>query len=116
MVGLGRMGANMTLRLVRGGHEVVAFDRNPEAAQALAGVGATPSASLEDVVAKLEAPRHVWMMVPSGLPVTQTIDALVNLLQKGDCIIDGATLSRRRHERRNLGVGQWLLHDDRRRA
>jgi 6-phosphogluconate dehydrogenase len=89
MVGLGRMGANMTLRLLRGGHEVIAFDRNPQAAQALAAEGATPAASLEGLVAQVQAPRHVWIMVPSGAPVTQTIDALAKLLQKGDCIIDG---------------------------
>ena len=83
------MGANMTLRLVRGGHEVVAFDRNPEAAQALAAEGATPAANLEELVAQLEAPRHVWIMVPSGAPVSQTIETLAKLLQKGDCIIDG---------------------------
>jgi len=110
MVGLGRMGANMTLRLVRGGHEVVAFDRNAEAAQALAGEGATPSASLEDLVAKLEAPRHIWLMVPSGLPVTQTIDALTNLLQKGDCIIDGGNSRYHDSVLRGQALAQQGLH------
>src|ERR1700674_380184 len=110
MVGLGRMGANMTLRLVRGGHEVVAFDRNQEAAQALAGEGATPSASLEDLVDKLEAPRHVWLMVPSGAPVTETIGALAMLLQKDDCIIDGGNSRFVDSVSRAQELGQKGLH------
>jgi 6-phosphogluconate dehydrogenase len=89
MIGLGRMGANMTLRLVRGGHEVVAYDRAPSAAAALSAEGATPADSLEDLVARLKPPRHVWIMVPSGDPVTSTIDALVPLLERDDCVIDG---------------------------
>ena len=89
MVGLGRMGANMTLRLVRGGHELVAYDRNPDAATLVAAEGAIPAMSLEELVSKLAAPRHIWIMVPSGLAVTATIEALVPLLDKGDCIIDG---------------------------
>jgi 6-phosphogluconate dehydrogenase len=89
MIGLGRMGANMTLRLVRGGHEVVAYDRAPSSAAALSAEGATPADSLEDLVARLEPPRHVWIMVPSGDPVTRTIDALVPLLERDDCVIDG---------------------------
>ncbi|MEO8456541.1 MAG: phosphogluconate dehydrogenase (NAD(+)-dependent, decarboxylating), partial [Chloroflexota bacterium] len=89
MVGLGRMGANMTLRLLRGGHEVVAYDRNPAAAEALAADGAIPAASVEDLVAKLKTPRHIWIMVPSGPPVTQTLELLVKLLGKGDVVIDG---------------------------
>jgi 6-phosphogluconate dehydrogenase len=89
MVGLGRMGANMTLRLLRGGHEVVAYDRSPEAAQALQKEGAIPAGDLKDLVAKLAAPRHVWVMVPSGPPVTQTLTELGGLLEKDDCVIDG---------------------------
>jgi 6-phosphogluconate dehydrogenase len=89
MVGLGRMGANMSLRLLRGGHEIVAYDRSPEPAQSLKSEGAIPAESLEDLVAKLKAPRHVWVMVPSGPPVTETLEKLAPLLDKGDCIIDG---------------------------
>ena len=89
MIGLGRMGANMTLRLLRGGHEVVVFDRNPEAAKPLAAEGASPAGDIAELVRSLEPPRHVWVMVPSGEPVTQTIDTLTSLLEKGDCIIDG---------------------------
>ncbi len=89
MVGLGRMGANMSLRLIGGGHEVVAFDRNLEAVDALKNEGGVPAADLAAMVAAMAAPRHIWVMVPSGDPVTQTIETLVPLLSKGDCIIDG---------------------------
>jgi 6-phosphogluconate dehydrogenase len=89
MIGLGRMGANMSLRLLRGDHEIIAFDRSPEPAQELASEGAVPAESLEALVAKLAKPRHVWVMVPSGVPVQQTIETLIPLLDKGDCIIDG---------------------------
>src|SRR6266545_2607272 len=89
MIGLGRMGANMTLRLMRGGHDVVAYDRNPESVSAVAKEGAEPALSLEEVLAKLTPPRHVWMMVPSGAAVTATIEALAPILSPGDAIIDG---------------------------
>jgi 6-phosphogluconate dehydrogenase len=89
MIGLGRMGANMTLRLMRGGHDVVAYDRNPESVSAAAKEGAEPALSLEELVSKLRPPRHVWMMVPSGAPVTGTIEALAPILSPGDAIIDG---------------------------
>src|SRR5512138_1064149 len=89
MVGLGRMGGNMALRLLRGGHEVVVFDRNPAAADALKAEGAIPAYTLEEVVSALTPPRHVWLMVPSGDPVTQTIEAFAPLLARGDAIIDG---------------------------
>ncbi len=90
MVGLGRMGANMTTRLQRGGHSVVAFDRNPDAVKAAAAGGATGANSLADTVAKLQAsPRVVWVMVPSGKPTDDTVDALAAALGPGDIIIDG---------------------------
>ena len=89
MIGLGRMGANMTLRLMRGGHDVVVYDRNRESVSAAAKEGAEPALSLEELVAKLTPPRHVWMMVPSGAPVTATIEALAPILSPGDAIIDG---------------------------
>ncbi len=89
MVGLGRMGGNMVLRLLGGGHEVVAYDRLAETVDAFKEQGATPAYTLAEVAQSLSPPRHVWMMVPSGLPVTQTIEALVPLLAPGDAIIDG---------------------------
>jgi len=89
MIGLGRMGGNMTRRLMRAKHEVVAYDRSPDAVRELAGEGATPAASLAEVCARLTAPRVVWLMVPSGKPVDDTIGALVPALARGDIIIDG---------------------------
>jgi len=89
MIGLGRMGANIARRLMRGGHEVVAFDRNADAVGGLAGEGATAAISLEDLVGKLDAPRIFWVMLPAGDPTEQTIAALLDLTAPGDVIIDG---------------------------
>ena len=89
MVGLGRMGANMTTRLIRGGHEIVVYDRDAKAIGTAATGGATGAASLDELVAKLKAPRAVWVMVPSGDPTEATIQALGTLLSRGDTIIDG---------------------------
>jgi 6-phosphogluconate dehydrogenase len=89
MIGLGRMGANMTTRLIRGGHTVVVYDRNPGAVSNSVGGGATGSASLQELVAKLQPPRSVWIMVPAGDPTDSTIGELLGLLQPGDAIIDG---------------------------
>jgi 6-phosphogluconate dehydrogenase len=89
MIGLGRMGGNMTERLMRGGHRVVVFDRSPEAVQKYAGLGAEGATAPADVVSKLSAPRVVWIMVPAGKPVDETIAALTPGLSKGDVIIDG---------------------------
>ena len=89
MVGLGRMGANMTRRLLRGGHSLVVSDRSPEAVKQLAGEGATGSASLEDFVGKLKPPRAAWVMVPAGGPTEQTVQNLAQHMQAGDTIIDG---------------------------
>ena len=89
MVGLGKMGANMTRRLIRGGHELVVSDLSPEAVKQLAGEGATASSSLDDFVGKLKAPRAVWVMVPAGDPTEKTVMSLADRLQAGDTIIDG---------------------------
>ena len=89
MIGLGRMGANMTTRLIRGGHTVVVYDRNAAAVSTSAGGGATGSASLQELVAKLQPPRSVWIMVPAGDPTDSTIGELLGLLAPGDAIIDG---------------------------
>ncbi len=89
MIGLGRMGANMTTRLIRGGHAVVAYDRDPAAVQRSAGDGATGAESLADLASKLGAPRAVWIMVPAGEPTDSTIGELLGILQPGDVIIDG---------------------------
>jgi 6-phosphogluconate dehydrogenase len=90
MVGLGKMGANMTTRLQQGGHSVVAYDSSPDAVKAATAGGATGADSLADLVGKLRgSPKVVWIMVPSGKPTDDTIDALNALLGKGDAIIDG---------------------------
>jgi len=89
MVGLGRMGANMTRRLMRGGHQLVVSDLSPEAVKQLGGEGATGSTSLADLVSKLAPPRAAWIMVPSGDPTQKTVEALLALMQSGDTIIDG---------------------------
>jgi len=89
MIGLGKMGANMTERLLKGGHEVVAFDLSEQARDAAAAKGAEPAASLEEVAKKLSSPRAAWVMVPSGKPTDDTIAALGALFEAGDVIIDG---------------------------
>jgi len=89
MIGLGRMGGNMSERLLKGGHEVVVFDRKPPTVQQYVSLGATGTTSLSDVTAKLKGPRIVWIMVPAGKPVDETIASLLPGLSKGDVIIDG---------------------------
>jgi 6-phosphogluconate dehydrogenase len=88
MIGLGRMGANMVRRLMKDGHECVVYDVSADAIAELAGEGATPAESLEEFVAKLEPPRHAWIMVPAGY-VQGTVDELSGLMESGDAIIDG---------------------------
>jgi 6-phosphogluconate dehydrogenase len=100
MIGLGRMGANMVLRLMRDGHECVAFDLNPDAVRQVDAEGATGAESFEDLVAKLHKPRAVWMMVPAGV-VDQTIAEVAPHLEADDVLIDG---------------GNSYYHDDLRRS
>src|SRR6516225_1945114 len=88
MIGLGRMGANMVRRLIRGGHQCVVYDRSPQAVKELAKDQAVGASSLEDFVKKLSKPRAIWMMVPAAV-VDQTIAELVPLLDEGDILIDG---------------------------
>jgi 6-phosphogluconate dehydrogenase len=89
MIGLGRMGANMTKRLLAGGHRVVAYDQDPGVLAAAHADGAAVTGSLPDLVAALEPPRAVWVMVPSGDATNETIAALGDLLSAGDVVIDG---------------------------
>jgi len=90
-VGLGRMGGNMVARIKRDSdHEVVAYDRDPATVEKVtAATGARGADSLADLVAQLQAPRMVWIMVPAGGPTQETVDALASLLDEGDMIIDG---------------------------
>jgi 6-phosphogluconate dehydrogenase len=105
MIGLGRMGANMSLRLMRAGHECIAYDVSSDAVQRLSGEGAVGADSLEDLVAKLEAPRAVWLMVPAAI-VDSTLDSLVPLLDVGDVVIDGGNSYYRDDLRRAARVNE----------
>jgi 6-phosphogluconate dehydrogenase len=89
MIGLGRMGGNMVKRLLRGGHQCVVYDRNPEAVAELVKEGATGADSLADVVGKLEKPRTIWLMLPAGEVTEGTVGALAGYLESGDAMIDG---------------------------
>src|SRR5580704_18019975 len=88
MIGLGRMGANMVRRLLKGGHECVVFDMSPKAVEELVHEKAVGAADLKDLVTKLATPRAIWLMVPAAV-VDKTISSLVPLLKAGDTIIDG---------------------------
>ncbi|HJU73794.1 MAG TPA: decarboxylating 6-phosphogluconate dehydrogenase [Gemmatimonadaceae bacterium] len=89
MIGLGRMGANMSERLVRGGHTVLAYDRDAAAVSGAAKRGVTGTASLEALVGALSAPRVVWLMVPAGAPTEDNVAALAAHLTRGDILVDG---------------------------
>jgi 6-phosphogluconate dehydrogenase len=89
IIGLGRMGANIARRLMRGGHTIVAFDVNADAVTALAREGAKPARSLKELVESLAPPRAVWVMLPAGKITEGTIDTLAALLAPGDTVIDG---------------------------
>jgi 6-phosphogluconate dehydrogenase len=89
MIGLGKMGGNMSARLLERGHEVVAYDRSADAVSRAKALGAFGATDIASIVAQLHTPRIVWMMVPAGAPVDETIDALLPHLKKGDIIIDG---------------------------
>ncbi|MBV8461771.1 MAG: decarboxylating 6-phosphogluconate dehydrogenase [Acidimicrobiales bacterium] len=89
MIGLGKMGANMTERLLKGGHEVVAFDLSAEALQQAAGKGAETATTLAELAGKLTAPRAAWVMLPAGKVTDSTIEELAGLFSPGDVIVDG---------------------------
>jgi 6-phosphogluconate dehydrogenase len=109
MIGLGRMGANMVRRLLRAGHEGVAFDTHPEAVAQLADEGAVGAASLEELAAKLERPRAVWLMVPAAV-VDQTLESLEPLLDQDDVIVDGGNSYYRDDLRRSARLAEHGLH------
>ena len=89
MIGLGRMGANMARRLMRGGHKVTVFDQNPASVKELQAEGATGAASLDDLTARLARPRAAWVMVPAGEPTEETVQALGHGFDANDIIVDG---------------------------
>ncbi len=100
MVGLGRMGANMAQRLMRGGHELAVYDPKPEARADLEGKGAKGADSLAALVAKLPAPRILWLMVPAGEITDRTLDELLPLLAAGDTVVDGGNSNYKDTQRR----------------
>jgi 6-phosphogluconate dehydrogenase len=89
MIGLGKMGANMTERLLKGGHEVVAYDLSADALKRAAERGAETATTLEELAGKLTAPKAVWVMLPAGKITDSTVETLAGLLSKGDVIVDG---------------------------
>ncbi len=100
MVGLGRMGGNMTERLLNDGHELVVYDPNPSTVGALAKKGASPASSLVDLVGQLASPKTVWVMVPAGDITEKTVNDLVELLEAGDTLIDGGNSNYKESQRR----------------
>ncbi|MFN7945687.1 MAG: decarboxylating 6-phosphogluconate dehydrogenase [Blastocatellia bacterium] len=110
MVGLGRMGGNMVRRLMKNGHECVAFDLNAENVRQIAAEGATGTASLDDFVSKLKPPRAAWVMVPAGVPTENTVMALAARMEAGDIIIDGGNSYYKDDVRRAEQLQQRGIH------
>jgi 6-phosphogluconate dehydrogenase len=110
MIGLGKMGSYMVERLVRGGHRVVGFDRDAAPIQHVVEKGAVGADSIEKMVGQLNAPRTIWLMVPAGAPVDQTIDLLTPLLAAGDTIIDGGNSYYKDSVRRADSLAQKKLN------
>ena len=104
MVGLGRMGANMVERLVRGGHRVVGYDRDAGAVARVTAAGAGGADSLASLAGNLGKPRAIWIMVPSGAPVDETIAALLPHLSKNDILIDGGNSNYKDTQRRAVSL------------
>ena len=110
MIGLGRMGANIVRRLMRDGHTCVVYDVSAEAVAALEREGATGSSSLDDFVAKLEPPRHAWIMVPAGEITESTVKELAGRLEPGDTVIDGGNSYYRDDMRRAAELAERGVH------
>ena len=110
MIGLGKMGANMSRRLLRDGHEVVGFDLDESAVQALAEDGATGAPALDALVDELAPPRVCWMMVPAGDAVDATLDDLLPLLGEGDIVVDGGNSNYKDTLRRAERLQEHGLH------
>jgi 6-phosphogluconate dehydrogenase len=105
-IGLGRMGANMVRRLLRDGHEIVAYNRTAEKTKEIEGEGAQGAYSIEELVAKLEKPRHVWIMVPAGDATEAQIEELLEHLEPGDTIIDGGNTNFHDDQRRHPALAE----------
>lgn len=110
MIGLGKMGANMTSRLLKGGHRVVAYDLNEDAIKLAEKEGAAPAYSLEEVKEKLARPRVLWVMVPAGSPTDQTIKNLSETMDEGDIIIDGGNSNYKDTKQRAIFLKEKGFH------
>ncbi len=110
MIGLGKMGGNMVIRLIKGGHRVVANARSADSVNAAVQQGAVAAYTLEEVVKQLAPPRVVWVMVPAGDPTEQTIQTLISLLAPGDTIIDGGNSNYKESIRRAALLKEHQLH------
>ena len=110
MIGLGRMGASMTERLLQGGHRIISYDRSPEAIQQAVDKGAVGARSLADFVQGLASPRAIWLMVPAGDAVDQTIEQLLPQLSRGDVVIDGGNSNYKDSIRRAEKLKQGAIH------
>ena len=110
MVGLGRMGLNMTRRLLRGGHRVVAFNRSPQPVEEARKEGAVGVRSLAELIENLGSPRAVWLMVPAGDPTTKMLDGLMPLLARGDIVVDGGNAYYRDSQRRAAELSAQGIH------
>ncbi|HEX8697080.1 MAG TPA: decarboxylating 6-phosphogluconate dehydrogenase [Longimicrobium sp.] len=111
MVGLGKMGGNMVTRLLRGGHEVVVYDLDPELTKRVGSApGAAAAGSLEEMAAALEPPRVVWVMVPAGAPTEDTLRRLAGFLQPGDVLVDGGNTNFHDTQRRAAELGEKGVH------
>jgi len=110
MVGLGRMGANMARRLMRGGHECLVHDRDPQAVAALVAEGAVGAASLAELADRLTAPRAVWVMVPAGEVTEGVVMGLAEQFAAGDVIIDGGNGHYQDDVRRAKTLGERGIH------
>jgi 6-phosphogluconate dehydrogenase len=111
IVGLGKMGANMARRLIKGGHQVIGFNRNPEPTQNLEmEVGLVPAYSLAETVEKLTPPRTIWSMVPAGAATTSVVNQLAELMTDGDLIVDGGNSNYKDTIKRGLSLEQRGIH------
>jgi 6-phosphogluconate dehydrogenase len=110
MIGLGRMGMNMVRRLLRDGHEVVAYNRTPDKVNEITGEGAEGAYNLEELANKLSGPRIVWIMLPAGKVVEEHIAALADLLEPGDIIIEGGNSRYRDDIRRAAELEKKSIH------
>jgi 6-phosphogluconate dehydrogenase len=110
LIGLGKMGANMNQRILRGGHQTVVYNRSPEPVRAAVQMGALGADSIADLVGKLTAPRAVWIMVPAGAPTEDMVETLIGLLAPDDIIVDGGNSNYKDTIRRAARAAQHGLH------